>query len=729
VTASRELVAYLGPGGALARALPGYEHREDQLAMAGKVADALSARRYLVAEAGTGTGKTLAYLLPAALSGRRVIVSTATKTLQEQIWTKDLPLLAEKLGVHVEAAYLKGRANYYCKERGARFAERPAFALREEAAAWPEIQRWARTTETGDRGELDLPDAYAAWRELSATGDTCLGKECPEYEECFVTRARAKAARARIVLVNHHLFFADLAMRTSRAGVEVLPEYDAVIFDEAHVIEDVATEYFGLMVSSYRVDELGRDAERAVADRPDLAKLVRERTAELAKASDRFFDGVAAGLARSSSGRPSPYQGEGGVQGGLGIRPNSRSSPYRGAGGVQGELGGRPSSRSSPYQGAGGVQGGLWKGAATRDLFPPARAARAGERAGGDSRAELTPGMLEPLEDDQARLDAALEDVRELFVDEASGPTAALGRRAAELRSELAAVTAMKEPSRVFFGEVRGRGVFLRAAPISVAEELVSRLYRRVDTVVFTSATLAAGGRFDYFRREVGLAPELDVEEAIFPGPFDYRRQAALVVPQDLPEPAHPDFFAAAAEAVRALTAVTGGRAFVLSTSLRGMKALHEALRNLPYQVLLQGDRPKGKLLELFRAEPSVLFATQSFWEGVDVPGEALSLVVIDKLPFAPPGDPVVAARTRALEAAGRDAFAELSVPSAALSLKQGFGRLVRTRQDRGIVAVLDRRLLTKGYGRTFLATLPPAPLLRSVDEARRWWGNGKALA
>jgi ATP-dependent DNA helicase DinG len=659
VTDPGELLALLGPGGALARELPGYEHRGDQLAMAGQVADALSRRRYLVAEAGTGTGKTLAYLVPAALSGRKIVVSTATKTLQEQIWTKDLPLIAERLGLGVDAAYLKGRANYYCKARGAKFAERPTFPTRDEAAAWPAIQDWAASTATGDRGELDLPDAYLAWRELSATGDTCLGKECRQYEECFVTLARARAAQAQIVLVNHHLFFADLAMRTSRAGVEVLPAYDAVIFDEAHAIEGVATEYFGLMVSSYRVEELARDAERAVADRPDLAKLVRERTAELLKASDRFFDGVA-----------------------LRLRSGDR-------------------------------------GAA------PARATlRLPGAQGGDARAALTPAILAPLANDQGRLDAALDEVRDLFVDDTSAPVAALARRAGELRAELAAVTAMKEPSRVFFGEARGRGVFLRAAPIDVAEELVDRLYRRVDTVVFTSATLAAGGRFDYFRREVGLAPEFDVEEAIYPGPFDYRRQAALVVPQSLPEPAHPGFTAAAAEAVRALTAITGGRAFVLSTSVRGMKALHAALQDLPYRILLQGERPKGKLIELFREEPSVLFATQSFWEGVDVPGEALSLVVIDKLPFAPPSDPVVAARTRALEAAGRDAFGELSVPSAALALKQGFGRLIRTRQDRGIVAVLDRRLLTKAYGRVFIKTLPPAPLLRTVEDARRWWAN-----
>ena len=286
-------------------------------------------------------------------------------------------------------------------------------------------------------------------------------------------------------------------------------------------------------------------------------------------------------------------------------------------------------------------------------------------------------------------------------------------------------MTAMKEPSRVYFGEVRGRGVFLRAAPIDVAEELRGRLYQRTDTAVFTSATLAAQGRFDYFRRQVGLTPELEVEERRYPGPFDFARQAALVSPDGLPEPNDPAFVREAAEAIRALAAVTGGRAFVLCTSNRNMTAFHAACRTLPYRILLQGEKPKLRLLEEFKAEPSVLFATASFWEGVDVPGEALSLVVIDRLPFAPPGDPVVAARLRTLEEQGRDGFSELQVPAAALALRQGFGRLVRTRADRGLVAVLDRRLVTKGYGRAFLATLPRCPLLRSVEEARRWWEAG----
>jgi ATP-dependent DNA helicase DinG len=652
----------LGRGGRLARALPGYEHRADQLAMAHAVERALSSRAYLVAEAGTGTGKTLAYLVPAVLSGRRVIVSTATKTLQEQLWQKDIPLLRDACGLEFAAAYLKGRSNYFCLARGDEFARAPTFAAREEAALWPRIEAWARETRTGDRSEIDLPDQFVTWRDLSATSESCVGRECARHDDCFVTRARAQAAGADVLLVNHHLFFADLAMRTSRAGVEILPEYDAVIFDEAHALEEVATEYFGLQVSSYRVEELARDAQRAVADRPDLASFMKAATTDLRKAGERFFQGIADGL-----------------RGGAGERRGARARP--------------PQGRALPI-------------------------------GNGDDavRAPLTEEILAPVARDQDRVDEALQALRELVSDAGSPPLAQLGRRAGELRVELASVTAMNEPSRVYFGEARGRGVFLRAAPIDVAAELQARLYRRTDTVVFTSATLAAQGRFDYFRRAAGLAPEFDVTEACFPGPFDFSRQAALVSPEGLPEPNDAAFLPRAAAAIADLTAVTGGRAFVLCTSTRNMQALHRACRDLPYRVLLQGERPKGRLLDLFREEPSVLFATASFWEGVDVPGSALSLVIIDRLPFAPPGDPVIAAKLRALDAAGRDGFSELQVPAAALALRQGFGRLVRTRDDRGLVAVLDRRLVTKGYGRAFLATLPSCPLLRSVDAARAWW-------
>ncbi|HET7752576.1 MAG TPA: ATP-dependent DNA helicase, partial [Anaeromyxobacteraceae bacterium] len=678
-----------------------YEHRPAQEELSREVARVLERGGVLLAEAGTGTGKTLAYLVPAIQSGRQVVVSTATKTLQEQIWLKDLPLL-ERAGLEVSCALLKGRSNYLCLERLERFARAPTFATRDEASFWPDIEAWAEETDSGDRAELDLPDQLAVWKELSATGDTCLGRECAHYDDCFVTRARQRAAAAQLVVVNHHLFFADLAMRTSRAGAEVLPEYDAVVFDEAHALEDVATEYFGLQVSSFRVDELARDALRAVADRPDLGEAMKSHTAELEKAASAFFGGLAAELRGAAP--PGPLFGGAGARGG-------------GDAGRRGGGGWGTSARSGSVTGRGSAPG---RGSTARG---------AAGRADEDVRALLTEELLLPLVPARERLDTALEDVRGLLVEDEAPALAQIARRAAELRVELRAVTALAEPRHVFFAEARGRGVFLRAAPIEVAEDLVERLYRRVDTAVFTSATLAAQGRFDYFRRRVGLAAEFDVSEARYAGPFDYSRQAALVVPQAIPEPSDPAFLRAAADEIRRLTHITGGRAFVLCTSTRAMRSLRELCRDLPWQLLLQGDRPKARLVELFRSEPSVLFATQSFWEGVDVPGEALSLVVIDKLPFAPPGDPVVAARVAAVDQAGGSGFGELQVPAAALSLRQGFGRLVRTCEDRGLVAVLDRRLFTKSYGRAFLATLPRCTIVRDADAARRWWEGADAPA
>ncbi len=634
--------------------------------MAHAVERALAERHHLVVEAGTGTGKTLAYLVPAVLSGRRVVISTATKALQEQIWWKDLPLLQDRCGLDLEAAYLKGRSNYLCLERLVRFDRAPTFTVRDEASHWPSLRDWAESTETGDRAELDLPDQFAAWKDLSATSDTCLGRECDLYEECFVTRARARAAEAQLVLVNHHLYLADLGMRTGAAGAEVLPNHEVVIFDEAHAVEEVATEYFGLEVSSWRVEELARDAARAVSDRPDLAAMMKELTGELRRAGERYFEAVGGAL------------------------------------------------RVAAGAGRAGGRGGR----------PPARSARLDEEP---ARAPLSVETLEVAAEARHRLDAALEQLRDTLADADTTALSQLARRAGEVRVELQAVTALNEPSRVYFGETRGRGVFLRAAPLDVGGELKERLYARLDTTVFTSATLCAQGRFDFFRRQVGLDATLTVEEARFPGPFDFTRQAALVVPDGLPEPNQPGFVEAAAAVIAELCQVTGGRAFILCTSYRNMTAFHAAAEGLPWPRLLQGERPKHRLLEAFRAEPSLLFATASFWEGVDVPGAALSLVIIDRLPFSPPNDPVVAARLAAAEAEGRDGFSELQVPAAALALRQGFGRLIRTTTDRGLVVVLDRRLVTKGYGRAFRATLPPSPLLRSVGEARTWWEAGAA--
>ncbi len=530
----------------------------------------------------------------------RIVVSTATKTLQEQLADKDVPLL-KALGVDSRVAFLKGRQNYLCLLRFEQFQRNPTFAVREEAALFEGIAAWAEKTQTGDRAELsELPENLAAWRDLSASADQCLGQKCAHYDRCFVFKMRRQAAEADVVVVNHHLFFADLALRSSSAGdagAAVLPQYDAVIFDEAHAVEEVATEHFGAQLSSFRVSELARDALRALQTRPQLLR-ARDLAAALLRDGGDFFAAAAATapLERQTRGNRSPD------------RENAR-----------------------------------WV---------------------------LLPGSLEPAGKERLAL--------------------------AEL--------------------VRSLG-----AALSEQDEELSLLERRC---------LALGADlelFEYFERRIGLrdndGPLFPLEDAVLASPFDFEQHAALYLPQRMPDPQDAEFPAAVAEELRALLPITGGRAFVLFTSLRNMRAVHELLADeLPYQVLLQGDQPKQQLLKRFRETPSVLFASQSFWEGVDVPGEALSLVVIDKLPFASPSEPLVAARIDRLRAAGEDAFYGYQVPQAALALKQGFGRLIRTSTDRGIVAVLDARMTRKGYGRLFVETLPRCRILRTPEEARTFW-------
>ncbi len=639
----------------MAKALPGYEHRPSQLQLARAVEEAFDQRGYLLAEAGTGTGKTLAYLLPAALSGKKVVISTATKTLQEQIFFKDIPLLREQMGLKFEAAYLKGRANYLCAHRFESFDSNPQFVTRDEAQHWDKLRDWAHRTETGDRAEVDLPEAFHTWKQLSSTSENCLGARCPLYEPCFVTRTRRRAEEVDILVVNHHLFFADLAIRSrttnaSGEGAGVLPRYDAVVFDEAHAIEDVATDYFGSQVSSFRLEELCTDALAALEQGDARAGMVSAMALSVRGKSESFFRsaGVALGL----------KSGQGGV------------------------------------------------------------------RLGPGSFARLRSGVGELLE--------SLAALSALTVAEDEPELSSLCRRSSEIATDLDFIHRAESVDHVYWGEGRGRGVFLRAAPIDVAAELQKRLYRSVDTLVFTSATLTAQGSFDYFARRIGLDRQegeddgSPVRQLSVASPFDFSRQAALYLPTHLPEPSAPGFIEAAAEELLALCEVTGGRAFALFTSLRNMEAVHALAKDrLPYQVLLQGERPKSVLLEAFRSEPSVLFAAHSFWEGVDVPGAALSLVVIDRLPFASPGDPLVSARVDQLRARGEDPFAGYQVPEAAIALRQGFGRLIRSSQDRGIVALLDRRVTTKGYGRAFLQSLPAAKRLPSIEALGRWFSAG----
>jgi ATP-dependent DNA helicase DinG len=648
--------ALLGPRGALASAMDGYEFRPEQLEVARAVERAFAERGYLLAEAGTGTGKTLAYLVPAILSGRKVVVSTATKNLQEQILHKDVPLL-RRLGLSFEAAVLKGRANYLCQQRFQTVAASPAFATPEDARVWPGLAEWADRTETGDRAELDLPDDWPGWRQLSTTSESCLGQRCPLYDSCFVTRARRRAEAADVLVVNHHLFFADLALKSrgsgdgSWASLGVLPRYDAVVFDEAHALEDVAAEHFGVHVSTFRLDELARDAHRALSPDGQRSETLAALVTRLQWHSEAFF-----------------------------------------------------------------------------------RRAQSVLQIRGDSATRLAPGALDSL----AELDDLLEALAALgsFTAASSDPTwAMLARRSAEIAEQLELVARARDSLHVHWAERRGRGLFLRAAPIEVGGDLRRRLYGALDTIVFTSATLTAQKSFGYFARRMGLDPTAEdvaptVRTVSVASPFDYRRQAALYVPDHLPPPSAPHFAEAVADEIVALAEITGGRAFALFTSLRNMEAAWAAARErLPYQVLLQGERPKSALLAAFQSEPTVLFASHSFWEGVDVPGEALSLVIIDKLPFASPGDPRVAARLERLRERGEEPFATYQLPAAAIALRQGFGRLIRSSRDRGIVAILDPRLHSRPYARAFLASLPPAVRVREIARLEAWYRAGATRA
>ncbi len=647
-TLAERVADAFGPDGALARALPDFEPRPGQRDMAAAVARVLEDGGVLLAEAGTGTGKTLAYLVPAILSRQRVLVSTGTKNLQEQIFFKDIPALRDTLGVPFTAAYMKGRANYLCLHRLDQLSGGDGPATHD--VFLPMIRDWAARTETGDRAEIeDLPEDLPFWNEVAATADTCLGTECPRYDECFVTRMRQQAAASDVVIVNHHLLCADAAVRQSVYG-EVIPACSHAVVDEAHQLEDVATQYFGTQVSTYRVEELARDIERAAVggsivepeERTELQKAV-ERLRDHGR---RFFSELAAAHRTGSAGREERVRA------------------------TQGSL-------LEAGEAAAEVAGAL--------DFAEAALALAAGRQGAAPDATADDGAVEVL--------------------------AALVRRAGELRADLRLLMRASDPEFVYFVEFRGRGVFLRASPIDVSRIVRELLLDRMRTTVLTSATLAVDESFTYIRDRLGIGRAAELR---LPSEFDFARQAVVYLPSAMPDPRSPNFAAAAGRQVVDLLTRTRGRAFVLFTSYSMMRAVQAvAEMALDFPILAQGTAPRSQLLRQFRATPhAVLFATSSFWQGVDVVGDALSCVIIDKLPFASPADPVTAARIDAIRERGGDPFADYQVPLAILTLQQGLGRLIRHRRDRGVLAVLDPRLRTKGYGRRFLASLPPAPVV-----------------
>jgi ATP-dependent DNA helicase DinG len=641
--------AVLAPTGPLARAIPAFEPRPAQLELATAVSNVFASGGVLLAEAGTGTGKTLAYLVPAILSRHRVLVSTGTKNLQEQIFFKDLPVLREALGATFTATYMKGRGNYLCLHRFESWREGGLLATGDEAHYMQMIGEWSRETATGDRAELeDLPEDAPFWNDIAASADNCIGTECPRYQDCFVTRMRQRAAESDVVIVNHHLLCADAALRHSAYG-EVIPDCHYAIVDEAHQLEEVATQYFGRSVGTYRIEDLARDVDRAahsglIAD-PDKASDLQLHVSRIRDHARMFFaalqmlrvDGAAAATAESR----------------IRIRPAHTSKV-------------------------------------------------------GDEGFALI-GALEAVEADIALTKDASEEVL------------ALARRASEIRADLKFVLAADDPDYVYFLEIRGRGVYLRAAPIDVSDVVREVLLERMQTVVMTSATLTSEGSFEYVRGRLGVR---DAVELRLDSEFDYASQAILYLPRRLPDPRSPQFGEAAATEIIEILKRTEGRAFVLFTSyanLRQVRTVAEA--QLEFPILVQGTAPRSALLREFKTTPhAVLLATSSFWQGVDVMGDALSCVIIDKLPFASPSDPIVAARIEAITARGGSAFDEYQIPLAILALRQGLGRLLRHRLDRGVLAILDPRLKTMGYGRKFLASLPPARITHSLADIERFF-------
>ena len=601
---NERVVEVFSPDGPLARALPHFESRPGQVEMARTVADAFEQGGVVLAEAGTGTGKTLAYLVPAVLSGGRVLISTGTKNLQEQIYFKDIPALRDALGINFTATYMKGRANYLCLHRLEQLVDGQSLSMGTESVFLPMIQEWSAKTETGDRAELeDLPEDLAFWNSLSATAETCLGTECTRYDECFITRMRQRAAESDVVVVNHHLLCADASVRQNAYG-EVIPSCAHAIIDEAHQLEDVATQYFGYSVSTYRVEELARDIERAVERAGTVSGM---RQGEVPRAIERLRDRGRAFFADLELAHREVRRGA----------ANSREERVRVT----------TASLAESHDTAANLIG-------TLDLIESTLALM-GIKGGDENNVEAA---------ERAEAVPTAEDFE------------TLAGRAAALRDEVRFLLRANDSDFVFFVEFRGRGVFFRASPIDVSKIVQEVLFDRMRTTVLTSATLAVDGRFDYIRERLGIGRAHEVR---LPSEFDFSRQALLYLPARMPDPRSPEFAMAAGREVVEILRRSKGRAFVLFTSyamLREVQAIAEMA--LDYPLFVQGTAPRSQLLRQFRETPhSVLLATSSFWQGVDVVGDQLSCVIIDKLPFASPADPVTGARIESIRARGGEPF------------------------------------------------------------------------
>ncbi|HVP45407.1 MAG TPA: ATP-dependent DNA helicase, partial [Bryobacteraceae bacterium] len=581
--------------------------------------------------------KTLAYLVPAILSGKRIIVSTGTKNLQEQLFFKDIPFLQQHFPRPIEVCYMKGRGNYACREKIYSAGKETVLEGFEEMADFQIIEQWEKTTEFGDRAEIKtLPESSSAWNKIDARRDLCSGQKCPQFDRCFITLMHQRAAQSDIIIVNHHLFFADLAIKDEEVP-GILPDYQAVVFDEAHEIEDVAGQYFGVQISNYRFQELRRDIARVSRQKQFVSQELDRIIDRLEQLADHFF-----GLFANVEGRTG--------------------------------FTGRAAFLERHAE-------------AYTDLL---------------AALELTESHLRLLKDPP-------DEVNPLI------------RRTEELMLGLKFILESNDSDFVYWIERRGRGCFLQATPVDVSAILSERLFDNVDTVVLTSATLAVAGTFEFVKQRLGLPY---ARTLIVPGHFDYEKQALLYVPPHLPDPRDPAFTKMAAEEIIRLLEHSRGRAFVLFTSYQQMRLVYDRVSlEVEYPTLMQGTGPRTALLEEFRSTPhSVLFATAAFWQGVDVPGDQLSCVIIDKLPFAVPSDPVVEARLRKVRESGGNPFYDYQIPQAAIALKQGFGRLIRSRSDRGVLALLDNRISKQRYGQVFFDSLPDYGFTTRIEDVEKFF-------